>query len=281
MTTTTTTNHTLLSFLSSNGHRVWHGKHLTESTNKVMRFCDYADFGTRSIDSFVPEDMYLFSDHLLETGVCKNTVNHYFAAVSSLLKYAHDMRVIEQFQIPRIKWHKVKSGRPRFMSKDELHALNEFFLGHENSWMADFATLAVQTGMRLGEILKITPGDYHMNANGKHVVDLKDTKNGDDRRVFLNRNAYDALCNLDFEPGKYYSHRKFYDTWGEARRRIAPGDKLFVFHCLRHTTATALASAHYNTAIIAQILGHRSLATTARYIHTEEKTVENAMDSLL
>jgi hypothetical protein len=28
-------------------------------------------------------------------------------------------------------------------------------------------------------------------------------------------------------------------------------------------------------------LGHRSLATTARYIHTEEKTVENAMDSLL
>jgi len=112
-------------------------------------------------------------------------------------------------------------------------------------------------------------------------VDLKDTKNGDDRTVYLNRNAYDALCNLDFEPGKYYSHRKFYDTWGEARRRIAPGDKLFVFHCLRHTTATALASAHYNTAIIAQILGHRSLATTARYIHTEEKTVENAMDSLL
>ena len=256
MTTINTTNHTLLSFLSSNGHRVWHGKHLTESTNKVMRFCDYADFGTRSIDSFVPEDMYLFSDHLLETGVCKNTVNHYFAAVSSLLKYAHDMRVIEQFQIPRIKWHKVKSGRPRFMSKDELHALNEFFLGHENSWMADFATLAVQTGMRLGEILKITPGDYHMNANGKHVVDLKDTKNGDDRQSLFKlvmRMMHCATWTLNQVNTTATASSMTHGA--EARRRIAPGDKLFVFHCLRHTTATALASA-----IITRLLLHRSWA---------------------
>ena len=133
MTTNNTTNHTLLSFLSSNGHRVWHGKHLFESTNKIMRFCDYADFGTRSIDSFVPEDIYMFSDHLLETGISKNTVNRYFSAISSLLKYAHDMRVIEQYHIPRIKWFKEKSGRPRFMSKTELQELEDFFREHQNS----------------------------------------------------------------------------------------------------------------------------------------------------
>jgi integrase len=280
-TNTKTTTHTLLSFLSSNAHRVWHGKHLFESTNKIMRFCDYADFGTRSIDSFVPEDIYMFSDHLLETGICKNTVNKYFAAISSLLKYAHDMRVIEQYHIPRIKWFKVKSGRPRFMSKTELHELEDFFSGHQNSWVADFHILASQTGMRLGEIRKIKPADYHMDDKGKHVLQLYDTKNGDDRRLKLNMRAYEALLNLDFEPSNYWSHSKFYRTWHEARRRIAPGDKHFVGHTLRHTTATTLASNKYNLALISKIMGHRSLATTARYIHEDASVVDDAMDSLL
>ena len=281
MTTNNTTNHTLLSFLSSNGHRVWHGKHLFESTNKIMRFCDYADFGTRGLDSFVPEDIYMFSDHLLETGISKNTVNRYFSAISSLLKYAHDMRVIEQYHIPRIKWFKEKSGRPRFMSKTELQELEDFFRGHQNSWVADLHVLASQTGMRIGEIVKIKPADYHMDDKGKHVLQLYDTKNGDDRRLKLNIRAYEALRNLEFQPSKYYTHSKFYRTWREARRRIAPGDKHFVGHTLRHTTATTLASHKYNLAIIAKIMGHRSLATTARYIHEDGAVVDNAMDSLL
>ena len=279
--TNTATNHTLLSFLSSNGHRVWHGKHLFESTNKIIRFCDYADFGTRSINSFLPEDIYMFSDHLLETGISKSTVNRYFAAISSLLKYAHDMRVIEQYHIPRIKWFKEKSGRPRFMSKTELQELEDFFSGHQNSWVADLHVLASQTGMRMGEIRKIKPEDYHMDDKGKHNLQLYDTKNGDDRRLKLNIRGYEALRRLDFEPSKYYTHSKFYRTWHEARRRFAPGDKHFVGHALRHTTATTLASHKYNLAIIAKIMGHRSLATTARYIHEDASVVDDAMDSLL
>ena len=282
MTTNThTTTHTMLSFLSSNAHRIWRGKHLAESTNKVMRFCDYADYGTRCIDSFVPEDIYMFSDSLLETGISKSTVNRYFAAISSLLKYAHDMRVIEQYHIPRIKWYKEKSGRPRFMSKTELHELENFFRGHQNSWVADLHVLASQTGMRIGEIVKIKPAFYHMDDKGKHNLVLYDTKNGDDRRLKLNMRAYLSLRNLEFQPSKYYTHSKFYRTWHEARRRFAPGDKHFVGHALRHTTATTLASHKYNLALIAKIMGHRSLATTSRYIHEDATVVDDAMDSLL
>ncbi len=267
----------LLDFTNANASRLWHGRHLKESQARVLKFCAFADHSLRSIDQFKPADLYAFGDYMVSEGKSPNTVNHYFAAISTVFKLAVDMEFLTH--VPKIKWHKVRSGRPRYMSKDEIHSLDVFFKQSEDPWvskmMPHLCTIAVNTGMRLGEILKIKPENVHKMDGGTWVY-LAATKNGDDRWVPLNDKAAAALDALGNTPGDKFTHRRFYNAWDVARSKIARGDDTFVFHVLRHTAASTMANElGVNTLLIGQMLGHRNVATTAKYVHAKPKTLQD------
>ena len=265
-------------FMLREARRLWHGKHLAETKAKLQRFAEFKSYGSRPLDGFKPADIYRFSDHLQDEGLGDNTINHYFAAISAVFKHAVEMELITH--APKIKWFKIRSGRPRFLSADEVTKLDRFLSNHSHNWMQHFVRLSLNTGMRLGEILKITPDDVSQTEDG-WWVELRDTKNGDDRSVPLNRQAFEALEALNLEPSKFYSHRKFYNTWAEARRAIAKNDVHFVFHVLRHTAATNMANdLRVPSNLIAQMLGHRSERTTAKYVHAKAATLQDIVKQM-
>lgn len=273
---------TLQDFTNANASRLWHGRHLKESQSRVLKFCAFADHNLRNIDQFKPANLYAFGDYMISEGSSANTVNHYFAAISTIFKLAVDMEIL--VHAPKIKWHKVRSGRPRYMSKDEIQSLDSEFKGSSDPWVRRFmphlVTLAVNTGMRLGEILKITPIAIQ-KMDGASWVYLAETKNGDDRWVPLNVKAQAALAALKDQPGKGFTTRRFYNAWGKARSRIACGDDTFVFHVLRHTAASTMANElGVNSLLIGQILGHRNVATTAKYVHAKPKSLQDIMRKL-
>ena len=273
---------TLQEFCNSNASRLWHGRHLKESQSRVLKFCAFGDHPVRGIDQYKPADIYAFGDYMVSNGSSPNTVNHYFAAISTLFKLAVDMEIIAH--APKIKWNKVRSGRPRYMSEGELESLDFHFKFADDGWTRDkmpyLCTIAVNTGMRLGEILKITP-DCVVNRDGADWVYLSATKNGDDRWVPLNEKARTALSVLKDEPAIGFTHRRFYNAWNLARHKIAKGDDTFVFHVLRHTAATTMANdLSVNTILIAQILGHRNTSTTAKYVHAKPKALQDIMRKL-
>ena len=257
----------LRSFVNKEAHRLWEGRHLQQSHAKLMRFCDYKGFGNRSINRFGLGDIYDFLDALSSQGLTDNTLNHYSAALSTVFNHAVDLGALEA--APKIKWKKVKSGRPRYLTKDEITGLFSFLGSHKHWWMRHFVTIGLHTGMRLGEILSITDNHIVKTDDGTWIH-LLETKNGDERWVPANDKVIEALAALDNRPKKYYSHRKFYDTWGAARKQVARGDKHFVFHTLRHTAATAMANDfQVNTIVLGQLLGHRSVQTTKKYVHVK------------
>jgi integrase len=273
---------TLQEFCNSNASRLWHGRHLKESQSRVLKFCAFGDHPVRGIDQYKPADIYAFGDYMVSNGSSPNTVNHYFAAISTLFKLAVDMEIIAH--APKIKWNKVRSGRPRYMSEGELESLDFHFKFADDGWTRDkmpyLCTIAVNTGMRLGEILKITP-ECVVNRDGADWVYLSATKNGDDRWVPLNEKARTALSVLKDEPAIGFTHRRFYNAWDLARHKIAKGDETFVFHVLRHTAATTMANdLSVNTILIAQILGHRNTSTTAKYVHAKPKALQDIMRKL-
>ena len=273
---------TLQEFCNSNASRLWHGRHLKESQSRVLKFCAFGDHPVRGIDQYKPADIYAFGDYMVSNGSSPNTVNHYFAAISTLFKLAVDMEIIAH--APKIKWHKVRSGRPRYMSEGELESLDYHFKFADDGWTRDkmpyLCTIAVNTGMRLGEILKITP-ECVVNRDGADWVYLSATKNGDDRWVPLNEKARAALSVLKDEPALGFTHRRFYNAWDLARQKISKGDETFVFHVLRHTAATTMANdLSVNTILIAQILGHRNTSTTAKYVHAKPKALQDIMRKL-
>ena len=275
-------NITIKQFAEDNAHRIWEGKHKSDSLAKITRLSGFSDFNKKPLDSYNPADIYAFMDSLSEQGLSDSTINRYLACISSVFKLAVDNEVVTH--VPKVRWKKVKQSRPRYFTKEEVAALVNHFKQSKQPWMADFVELAVNTGMRLGEILGINnPKSKTTGTISKcyKYVTLSNTKNGEERLVPLNSNAKRALQNLNNMPFYFHSHRKFYDAWAEAKDELARHDEHFVFHVLRHTCATRLAMEfNVEPITLGTILGHRSMQTTKKYVHAQPDSISAVMAKL-
>lgn len=273
---------TLRKLVDDNYRRIWYNRsdqHVRESHKKALRFCDFNGFGDRDITSFTASDLFDYIEHLEEQGMGDNTLNHYNSNVSSIFKYAKDiLKVIPDK--PSIPNRLVVTGRPRYMSNAEMDQLLAHKWDDHAWWMKHMIIIAMHTGMRRGEILSIKP---HMlrREDGREYVDLARTKNGTARRVSMSDEACKSLKALSFEPSLHHTQSTFYKQWGKARRKIAPNDDHFVFHAIRHTVATKLATEQNRNALVIQsIMGHKSLTTTSRYVHLDQKTQHDYVTQL-
>jgi integrase len=274
---------TLETFYDKYGFRLWHDKYLRDCNFMVSRLSDFKNNRSRAIGSYTDDDLYAFMDHLKEEGLSDSTVNRYLAAYSRLFRKAVSKKLMSH--TPQVEWKSVEPGRPRFYTDQEVDDLVEFFLDSDHPWMADFVVFAVNTGMRLGEIVSInnpnptkTTGTISLCGN---YIELTNTKNGDGRTVPMNASAKEALLNLDNCPSGPWSSRKFYNTWKQAKQCMAPNDSNFVFHVLRHTCATRLAMEFsVDTLVVGAILGHKSIATTKKYVHAKKENLATIMSKL-
>jgi integrase len=128
------------------------------------------------------------------------------------------------------------------------------------------------TGLRLGEVLKLKPENIKGN-----VLSVLDTKNGTDRYIPILDGLKPHLGQLPFGAG----WRNVYRGWESARKRA----KLDIrYHDLRHMVGTALHESGENQRTIMDILGHKSVQTSARYIHPSvegnRKALERALSKL-
>src|SRR5207248_10572985 len=102
----------------------------------------------------------------------------------------------------RVKAPKPAPGRVRYLQPGELRAV----VNAAPEWLRPIVVLAVATGMRRSEILKLRWLDLDLAHNR---LMLQQTKNGDGRIVYLNKLAISAIESLPVS------------------ERTQPSDKLF------------------------------------------------------
>lgn len=138
-------------------------------------------------------------------------------------------------------------------------------------------TLLYRSGLRVSELLAIRPADVNL---AKHSIRLLDTKAGEPQTRGFHSLADDALirwldmrrargyrngplfCTLDGQPlSRQYVSALLKRLAAEAgiEKRVHP-------HGLRHTFAAELESSGTPIAVISKLLGHKSIATTVRYL---------------
>ena len=133
-------------------------------------------------------------------------------------------------------------------------------------------TVAVETGMRRGELLALEWADVDLD---RREIYIPDSKNYDPRVVPLSRDCVDALSA---HPRHLKSPLVFRDDAGAAlststlshRFRLAArraGIEDFRFHDLRHTFGSWKVQAGHDLYRVGKMLGHRTLAQTQRYAH--------------
>ncbi len=128
--------------------------------------------------------------------------------------------------------------------------------------------LALETGMRLGELLAL---EWQHIDTRKRVATLLDTKNGEVRRVPLSTRAAEALLRLprhtkDSRLFWRWSRRDgFENAW---RRAVEKADLTdFRFHDLRHEATSRFFEKGLNMMEVATITGHKTLQMLKRYTH--------------
>ena len=275
-------------FTLSTFKRIWESEaHQRVSLKKIERFSEFEDYVSRPITNYRPTHIYNFLEFREEAyGNSAATQNRYIAALSKVFKHYDDEYKTDI--TPRLKWKRENGGRPRFFTLEEQSQLKDILSNSGYPWTSHIVTIALKSGMRKSEILGIGKSRDQVKADQPYgeisrdlsKVYLRRTKNGDDRVVHLHPEALKALEALDFNPSKHYDHHHFYAVWDKARRRIAKGDDTFVFHVTRHTAATTLASLGFNTVKIGKMLGHKTIVTTAKYIHEDEETSIKMINSL-
>lgn len=128
--------------------------------------------------------------------------------------------------------------------------------------------LAIHTGQRAGDLLRLTRADY---AAGR--ITLRQSKTGervdipasDALRAILDPwlRSHDALTLLVGRSGRPIQADRFKHMMGRAI--AAAGLEGCVFHGLRHTCATLLAEAGCDWPTIAAVTGHRTAEMVRRY----------------
>jgi hypothetical protein len=123
--------------------------------------------------------------------------------------------------------------------------------------------LALNTGLRLGELLGLT---WERVDLSRGVIRLELTKNGRRREIPMNNATYGTLVGLGPKAsGRVFKTRYLKTAYNNAVEAAQLDD--VTFHTLGHTFASWAVMRGFTLKELQELLGHSSLAMTIRYAH--------------
>lgn len=220
-------------------------------------------------------DLAKFRNDRLAEGAAANSVRLDLAVISHLFTIAAKEWGFTDLQNPvlHLTLPSPGKGRDRRLApgeEEQLLAVAPEF--HDE--LHDIIIVALETAMRRAEISKL---NAKLIRNGIAVI--RDTKNGDDRRVPLSSRALAAIQrHTPSADGRIFQihvgdiSRKF----NCAAKKIGAED--LVFHDLRHEATSRLFEKGFSSMEVATITGHKTLQMLKRYTHLRVQDLRARLD---
>src|SRR5438067_3803821 len=210
------------------------------------------------------------------------TVNRELCVLSKIFSLAFDAELLDDNPCRRVKKLRTANQRVRYLSNAEEEALFKALRGQ--NWVKNIIVMAINTGMRRGELFDLKWFDVDFN---RRIVHVRQSKSGRPRVIPLNATTQTLLGGLPKTseyvfPSPKKSERRVNDV-GRQFERAVNNAKIadFHFHDLRHTAATRMADAGADPFTLAAILGHSDIRMTARYTHATDQAKRRAVDNLV
>jgi site-specific recombinase XerD len=207
----------------------------------------------------------------------KVTENTLHSRINAIKFYFEQVLNKEKFfwEIPRPK---KKQELPKMFSQDEVAAIIN---GTANKKHKTMLMLAYSAGLRVSEVVSLKTGDIDSK---RMTIMIRQAKGKKDRLAGLSPVLLVMLREYakEYKPGKNgflfeginkgscYSTRSLQEVLQAAKTKagiLKPGS----IHSLRHSFATHLVDRGTDVTMIQKLLGHNSIKTTLRYLHTSNK----------
>jgi integrase len=202
------------------------------------------------------------SQRRLGERVSPASVNADLAPLRHLLRLAHgEWEVLAA--APRIRLLRKPQGRLRWLEPAEEERLLAACLTHGGELLRDMVLIAIETGLRQGEILGMT---WERLDLSRGVIRLEFTKSGRRREVPMRQALYERLSALPgARSGRLWPRRFPRTAWDLALAELKLED--FTFHDLRHHFASWFIMREGSLPALREILGHTDIRMTLRYAH--------------
>lgn len=241
----------------------------------VRHVAKFAEYFGKSPERLGPEDVRTYQVYLTrEKDASWGVLN----VTACALRFLYHITLKRGWAVERIPRAKRPRQLPVILSQDEV---SRFLTSVGGLKYRAILTMAYAAGLRISEVVSLRVADID---SGRMVIRIEQGKGGKDRYVMLSPHLLDLL--------RAYWKEKRPGEWlfpgGRRGRHISPCmveqvckkvsaaaglRKRVTVRSLRHSFATHLLEAGSNLRVIQMLLGHRSLETTARYLHVAKSTV--------
>ena len=189
---------------------------------------------------------------------------------------------------------KVDNARERWLTiEDEIRLIDSSItyatgkgnIKVANYWLQEIVVVALNTGMRMDEILSL---EWTAVDLFRKTLTVMKSKNGEKRTIPMSKKVFELVKQSFKKKGGgyvFFSHagtkidksnlrRSFYKALERA------GVEDFRFHDLRHTFATRLVQAGIDLYKVSILLGHKDIKMTQRYAHHCSESLREGVDVL-
>ena len=214
--------------------------------------------------------------------------------IRSFFRYLHREGLLGQDPSADIRSPKVTYAEPHYLQQKEYHALLKAATQHDNSFLAlrDQALLAtfLGTGARVSELIHVDLKDLDIRAKRIRLHrkggDVQTLPLSDDvvayLRAYRKHRRPRAHCRAVFVSirGRRLTQQSIGAIVDHCAARARLPKARISPHTLRHTFATTLLANGENLQTIRVLMNHKSLSTTARYLHTQDEQLNAAVNGI-
>lgn len=248
---------------------------------RMQAFLTYMQTQGKSIEHTSETDIQQYILYLKrEKGLSPGTINNYISAIRFFYTYALQ-KEWDARKVPRMKR---ETSFPVIPSKENVLALID---GTDNLKHKAIFMLIYGSGLRVSEVAKLKIRDI---CSQTMRIRVEQAKHNTNRYTILSQKALEVLreyfkqefANVDYSPDdwlfpgrnkeEHYHVKSIKNTLIRLRNKLGLDSRISA-HTLRHCFATHALEDGVDPVFIQQLLGHKRLSTTQRYLHVTAKSL--------
>jgi integrase len=239
------------------------------------------EFGKLMLRDVTAEKIEDYKSRRLEVGLKGSSINRHLACLGVLFSTAIKWGYAVDNPVRQVKKFSEKGNvRERILSPDEEVRLTPVL----PEYVRHIVSVAINTGMRRGEILSLKWADVDFDAE---IIRIVKSKSGKPQTVPINSSLLSELRTLRATAGKnehVFTNPETGKHYVDPKRAfksalVAAGISGLTFHGLRHTCATRLIK-FVDVATVRDVMRHANIATTGRYLHPQADEKRRAVERL-